>query len=419
MPAAAQPGSVSPTLEIVDQSPAQNSLADAWFAARATLDLRLRPWLPILVICWLVGMSLCSLRPLVGWLTLRRLRNSWGSRGRPGAGTIGAANRRPAGHDAGRVGLSVDADENSARHWLSTSRAADSGGHAGPVAAGGGRSNSGPRAGTHSPARFPRQPLANVARNGLLLPSRGLDLVASTPRARALLRRSRAFRSSATPFATGERCCTWRSCAARNRCSHCGRGRFLQGRILRLFGRPSPPSSSAGLLAGVLLPGVALASLLAAFALGHQVVASTRRKRRVSTREQLSGPLGARPDAPARLAGIAGAGTETGIDTGCKTCPRRAIARHRDRGACHRMGSTHSHLGRGGNGTAQIRRAEGKPIHPNFYFTDGAYSAGREKTYHSKVFEVYKELFEPAGISIGSISPRAGPRYRRAPKARI
>ena len=26
----------------------------------------------------------------------------------------------------------------------------------------------------------------------------------------------------------------------------------------------------------------------------------------------------------------------------------------------------------------EIRKAEGKPIHPNFYFTNGAYSAGRE-----------------------------------------
>jgi hypothetical protein len=58
----------------VGEPPAQYSLADAWFAARATLAPRLRPWLPFLVNCWLVGMSFCSLRPLAGWLTLRRLR---------------------------------------------------------------------------------------------------------------------------------------------------------------------------------------------------------------------------------------------------------------------------------------------------------------------------------------------------------
>jgi beta-lactamase regulating signal transducer with metallopeptidase domain/regulation of enolase protein 1 (concanavalin A-like superfamily) len=50
------------------------SLSDTWSEARATLALRLRPWLPMLVVGWSVGLSLCSLRPLVGWLTLRRLR---------------------------------------------------------------------------------------------------------------------------------------------------------------------------------------------------------------------------------------------------------------------------------------------------------------------------------------------------------
>src|SRR5262249_25431332 len=43
-------------------------------------------------------------------------------------------------------------------------------------------------------------------------------------------------------------------------------GGSLRGRILRLFGQPSPPTSAAGLLAGALLPSVALACLLAALA---------------------------------------------------------------------------------------------------------------------------------------------------------
>jgi RNA polymerase sigma factor (sigma-70 family) len=59
----------------------------------------------------------------------------------------------------------------------------------------------------------------------------------------------------------------------------------------------------------------------------------------------------------------------------------------------------------------EIRKAQGKPIHPHFYFTNGAHSAGHWVTYKAKVFEIYKELFEPAGVSLGSISPRAGPRY--------
>jgi RNA polymerase sigma factor (sigma-70 family) len=59
----------------------------------------------------------------------------------------------------------------------------------------------------------------------------------------------------------------------------------------------------------------------------------------------------------------------------------------------------------------QIRKAQGKPIHPNLYFTNGAHSAGHWEIYKAKAFELYKEMFEPAGVSFGSISPRAGPRY--------
>jgi hypothetical protein len=58
-----------------------------------------------------------------------------------------------------------------------------------------------------------------------------------------------------------------------------------------------------------------------------------------------------------------------------------------------------------------LRKAQGKPIHPNFYFTNRAHAAGHWETYKAKTFEIYKELFEPAGVSFGSISPRAGPRY--------
>jgi beta-lactamase regulating signal transducer with metallopeptidase domain len=65
----------------------------------------------------------------------------------------------------------------------------------------------------------------------------------------------------------------------------------------------------------------------------------------------------------------------------------------------------------------EIRKAQGKPIHANFYFTNGAHSVGHWDTYKAKLFEVYKELFEPAGMSLGSISPRAGPRYDVIKKA--
>jgi beta-lactamase regulating signal transducer with metallopeptidase domain/regulation of enolase protein 1 (concanavalin A-like superfamily) len=65
----------------------------------------------------------------------------------------------------------------------------------------------------------------------------------------------------------------------------------------------------------------------------------------------------------------------------------------------------------------EIRQAKGEPIHPHFHFTNGAHSAGYFDTYKAKTWEVYRELFEPAGMSLASISPRAGPRYDAIRKA--
>ncbi len=63
------------------------------------------------------------------------------------------------------------------------------------------------------------------------------------------------------------------------------------------------------------------------------------------------------------------------------------------------------------DGLRAIRKKQGKPIHPNFKFTNGAIKAGRWDLYKAAAYDVYKELFEPAGMSMGSISPRAGERY--------
>ena len=52
-------------------------------------------------------------------------------------------------------------------------------------------------------------------------------------------------------------------------------------------------------------------------------------------------------------------------------------------------------------------RADG-PIHPHFRFTNGAYANGAEKSFHKRLFDIYKELFQPAGMSLGSMTPRAG-----------
>lgn len=45
--------------------------ARSWFGQLAT---SMRPWLPIIVIAWGVGMLVCSVRPMIGWHALRRIR---------------------------------------------------------------------------------------------------------------------------------------------------------------------------------------------------------------------------------------------------------------------------------------------------------------------------------------------------------
>jgi hypothetical protein len=52
------------------------------------------------------------------------------------------------------------------------------------------------------------------------------------------------------------------------------------------------------------------------------------------------------------------------------------------------------------------------PVHPEFYFTHGASAqAGNWEYWHHEIMAIYGELFQPAGVSFGSISPRASPRY--------
>jgi hypothetical protein len=60
-----------------------------------------------------------------------------------------------------------------------------------------------------------------------------------------------------------------------------------------------------------------------------------------------------------------------------------------------------------------IRAANGGPFHASFHFTNGVYN-GKERNYNywsARIYAHYAELFQPAGISMGSLSPRAGLRY--------
>src|ERR1700730_2181933 len=59
--------------------------------------------------------------------------------------------------------------------------------------------------------------------------------------------------------------------------------------------------------------------------------------------------------------------------------------------------------------TTQLRvlRKKNGPIHAHFHFTNGA----DWKTWHDRVMALYKEVFQPAGVSLGYLSPAAGDRY--------
>lgn len=62
-------------------------------------------------------------------------------------------------------------------------------------------------------------------------------------------------------------------------------------------------------------------------------------------------------------------------------------------------------------GLREMRERAKGPVHPNFHFTHGAIKAGYFQSRQQDLFKVYEELFEPIGMSLGSISPRASPRY--------
>jgi hypothetical protein len=158
-------------------------------------------------------------------------------------------------------------------------------------------------------------------------------------------------------------------------------GGSLRGRIVRLFGPPRPPSRTAGLMTGVLLPSVVLVGVFAAFAFG-------------ASRDKDEKPQPKSDPAPAARS----------LDI--------VIAQHVILwdGRIRTWDEVVTEL-------REMRKAKGKPIHPHLHFTNGAITAGHFQTYQAKVFEISKELFEPAGFSIGTMSPRAAPRYDGIRKA--
>jgi len=54
-----------------------------------------------------------------------------------------------------------------------------------------------------------------------------------------------------------------------------------------------------------------------------------------------------------------------------------------------------------------------QPIHPTFYTTNGASAKQDEgwQFWHDRIMKIYPELFQPAGVTFGSLSPRASKIY--------
>jgi beta-lactamase regulating signal transducer with metallopeptidase domain len=604
---------VSRSLEVMDQPPAEYALADAWSAGWTTLAMRLSPWLPFLVLCWLVGMSFCSLRPFVGWLTLRRLRTV-------GVSAIGRLPEESARRIAAQ--LSITQTVSVLRSTLAKTPLVI--GYLRPVLL----------IPVAMVAQLPlaeleailAHELAHVRRHDFLvnLWQTSLETVFFYhPAVWSLSHRLRAEREYCCDdialSVVGDPVCYGRALlhveelrGPEPLLALGAGGGSLRGRILRLFGRPTPPPGAAGLVAGVLLPSVALASVLAAFAWDAPGGNDEKKPAISDLIKQLSDPSQTRRDAAAaelqksfvvpprktweervarvqsgmtREEALAAIGIEkrepwatmpndiaadyrldevwvarlwltrrvtpttvtqaelvesmqrlwinppadfTGRWTtyyvngqksqaidyrngkyggefiGYHANGRPNVVQHySEQHGAHGEDTGHypsgklSYRGRYFRGQRigtwthyeengqvrsrerlpvppeaqdeldeqaeakpppkpdplpaakpmpaparaarsldiliaqhvivwdgrirtwdevvtelrEIRKAQGKPIHPNLYFTNGAHSAGHWETYKAKAFEIYKALFEPAGVSFGSISPRAGPRY--------
>ena len=389
-PAPALANSVPPPLAEIDQPPAGYSLAAAWSAGRTTLAVGLRPWMPTLVLCWLAGVSLCSLRPLVGWLTLHRLRTV-------GVSKVGQALEESAGRMAARLRMT------QAVSILRSTLAKTSlvVGYLRPVVL----------IPVAMAAQLPAaeleavlaHELAHIRRRDFLvnLWQTALETVFFYhPAVWSLSHRLRDQREHCCDdlalSVIGDAVCYGRALlhveelrGSESLLALGAGGGSLRARIQRLLGRSTPPTSAAGPIAGLLLPSLALVSVLTAFAWGAPEGNDEQTEARPTQASDPAPSVKPMPaaDPAARSLDIVIAQQVIVWDGRIRTWDEVVTE------------------------LREIRKAQGKPIHPNFYFTNGAHSAGHWDTYKAKAFEIYKELFDPAGMSLGSISPRAGPRY--------
>jgi beta-lactamase regulating signal transducer with metallopeptidase domain len=381
---------VSPSRNVMDQPLADNALADTWSAGWATLVIRLRPWLPMLVMGWFVGMSFCSLRPLVGWLTLRRL------------GMVGAfAGGHLLEESARRIAARLCMTQTVSVLQSMLAKTPLVVGYLRPVVL----------VPVEMVAQLPlgeleailAHELAHIRRHDFLvnLWQTALETVFFYhPAVWSLSSRLRAEREHCCDDVAlsviGDPVCYGRALLHVEELrgpepvlALGASGSSLPGRIQRLFGQPKPPTSAANLIAAVLLPSLALGTVLTALSWAAPVGSDEQTEAKPS--QKFDRAPGAKslpaPGPAARSLDIAIAQHVIVWDGRIRTWDE-VVAELR-----------------------AIRKAQGKPIHPHFHFTNGAHAAGHWDTYQAKVFEIYKELFEPAGVSLGSISPRAGPRY--------
>jgi beta-lactamase regulating signal transducer with metallopeptidase domain/regulation of enolase protein 1 (concanavalin A-like superfamily) len=389
---AAAPDRIPDSLEVVGKRADNFSLSDVGSVARATLARWLRPWLPALVICWLVGITFCSLRPLAGWLTLRRLRTV-------GLSAVGHVLGESVQRIAGRLGM-----KQAVSVWQSTvTKTPLVVGYLRPMLL----------IPVSLLAELPVEELeailahelAHIRRHDFLvnLWQTALETVFYYhPAVWSLSRRLRTEREHCCDdlalSVVGDAVCYGRALlhveelrGAESLLAFGAGGGSLRDRISRLFDRPSPPTRTAGLFAGVLLPTVALAGLLAALtACAH----GGDEKKPPSSHQQAD----EEPPPDPRSQPVTEPAAARSLDI--------VIAEHVivwD----HRIRTWDEVV----KELRAIRKAKGRPVPPHFYFTNGAHAAGHFQTYKAKAFEVYRELFEPAGMSLGSISPRAGSRY--------
>ena len=146
-----------------------------------------------LLLVWLSGVAILTLRLLAGWLWVQRLR----SRGTAPARRELAADRRAGSRSRLHIArpirlLRVGAGRSADGDRLAAAGRAAAGERAGGPGAAAARGDPRARARAHPAPRLPRQPAADARRDAAVLSPRGLVAVAPHPdRARELLRRSR------------------------------------------------------------------------------------------------------------------------------------------------------------------------------------------------------------------------------------